>query len=83
MAHGGARKGAGRKTKAEETELIQKLSAYDDVALSAIITGVENGDYDYVKMFMEYRHGKPRQTVDNNISGNMEIVWEEHKSYSK
>lgn len=73
--HGGKRNGAGRKPKAEETELIERLSPLDDAAFAALEKGVEKGDYQFVKMFMEYRYGKPKETVKvNSVNENIEII---------
>jgi hypothetical protein len=67
--NGGARTGAGRKPKADEVQLIERLSPLDDVALNALKEGVANGDYNFVKLFMEYRYGKPKQAVDLTTNG--------------
>ena len=61
--NGGARPGAGRKPKADEIKLIESLQHLDDVAISAIEEGINARDYNYVKLFMEYRYGKPKQQV--------------------
>lgn len=60
--NGGARDGAGRKPKASEDDLRAKLSPMDDSALEAIKSGIEALDFQYVKLFMEYRFGKPKET---------------------
>ena len=36
MAHGGKRQGAGRKSKADEVSLIEKLSPLEDIAFNAL-----------------------------------------------
>lgn len=69
MAHGGKRDGAGRKAKADELELIEKLSPLDDLAFKALKDGVKAGEFQYVKMFMEYRYGKPKEKVDVTTDG--------------
>jgi len=66
---GGTRVGAGRKPKASEIELIERLSPLDDIALESLKKGVQAGDYNFIKLFMEYRYGKPKQDV--NLSGNL------------
>lgn len=60
---GGARPGAGRPTKADEHLLIEKLTPMNDDAIEALHRGVKRGDVYFVKMFMEYFYGKPRETV--------------------
>lgn len=70
---GGAREGSGRKPKAEEQELIGKLSPHDDAAIEKLLAGVESGDIQFLKLFMEYRYGKPKQTIDANLEGSLQI----------
>lgn len=72
MAHGGKRKGAGRKPKAEEQELIEKLSPLDDTALKALKNGLQDDESWAVKLFMEYRYGKPKQTINQNNTHTLE-----------
>ena len=79
--NGGRREGAGRKPKTEEQELIARLSPLDDEALKQLTQGLKSGDVQYLKMFMEYRYGKPKQSIDAKVDGSMELVWNEVKSY--
>ena len=60
---GGARANAGRKPKADEDDLRNKLSVMDDLALSLLNDKLENGCMLALKLFMEYRWTKPRQEV--------------------
>lgn len=62
QANGGAREGAGRKPKAFEDDIKAKLQPMDDSALEALKNGISQGDFQYVKLFMEYRYGKPKET---------------------
>lgn len=68
---GGAREGAGRKPKATELELIERLSPMDDLALETLKTRLKEGDMQAIKLFFEYRYGKPKQDV--NLSGNVHL----------
>jgi len=68
MAHGGKRQGAGRKPKADELNLIEKLSPLEDAAYQALKAGVEKGDFKYVQLFYNYYAGKPRETRDITIN---------------
>lgn len=68
MAHGGKRQGAGRKPKAEELNLIEKLTPLEDAAYQALKAGVEKGDFKYVQLFYNYYAGKPRETKDITIN---------------
>jgi len=67
--HGGKRRGAGRKKKAEEQELIDLLSPYDSAATSQLVKAVKNGDAWAIKLFFEYRYGKPKQQLDVTSDG--------------
>lgn len=68
MAHGGKRVGAGRKSKADEINLIEKLSPLEDAAYQALKAGVEAGDFKYVQLFYNYYAGKPKETKDITIN---------------
>lgn len=81
MAHGGARPGSGRKSKAEEAKLIERLSPLDDIAFEKLGEGVHKGDIQFLKMFFEYRFGKPKQTIDANVEGELGIYWAEERTY--
>lgn len=63
-SHGGAREGAGRKPKIEEVKLIEKLSPMDETALNLLKTLLEQGDFNALKLFFEYRFGKAKQHID-------------------
>lgn len=65
----GENRGQGRKPKADEILLIEKLSAYDDVANEKLLEGVKEGKLPYLKLFYEYRYGKPKQQVDVTTRG--------------
>lgn len=68
--HGGKRKGAGRKPKAEEHELVERLSPLDEKGFKALEDGLDDGQSWAVKLYMEYRFGKPKQTTDITTNGN-------------
>lgn len=71
MARGGKRKGAGRKSKAEEIQLAETMDnilEYPDV-LSSLAELVKSGDIQAVKLWLEYRLGKPQQKVDLTTKG--------------
>lgn len=76
--NGGARKGAGRKPKADEQQLVEKLTPLDEVGFKALKNGLTDGQSWAVKLFMEYRFGKPKQQIENtNINYNEELTTEE------
>ena len=68
MAHGGKRDNAGRKSKADEVTLIEKLSPLEDTAYAALKAGVEKGDFKFVQLFYTYYAGKPTETKNINVS---------------
>src|SRR5687768_16661706 len=67
--HGGAREGAGRKPKADELAIIEKLSPLEDEAFKQLEKGVKSGSFHFVKLFYEYIWGKPKQSVDLTTKG--------------
>ena len=73
MAHGGKRDGAGRPSKADEVNLIEKLSPLEDAAFLALKTGVEKGDFKFVQLYYNYYAGKPRETRDITINEDLPI----------
>lgn len=81
--NGGARPGAGRKTKAEEDKVRR-------VALNAIIEQygseekgfvalLQSGEATLIKFVYEHAFGKPKEKVEH--SGEMGINWHEVKTY--
>ena len=65
---GGAREGAGRKSKAEEQSLIEKLTPLEETAFQALTNGLNDGKDWAVKLFFQYKFGMPKQTIDSNVS---------------
>lgn len=77
MAKGGKREGAGRKSKAEEQKLIERLSPYKDEALEALVRNMKDDQSWAVKMYFEYMYGKPKETKDLNVKGLPRITIED------
>jgi hypothetical protein len=73
--HGGKRDKAGRKPKAEEQKLVEKLSPLEDTAHKALKDAVNAGEKWAIELFFKYMYGLPKQTVDlnNNIKGEIPI----------
>jgi len=67
--HGGIRAGQGRKSKAEELKLIEKLSPLEDDAFEALKKGVKKGEFPFLKMYFEYYFGKPTENIDLDQTG--------------
>ena len=65
--NGGVRSKAGRKSKVEETALIERLSVYDDMVQRKLLEMVEEGDMKAITLFYAYRYGKPKETKDVTI----------------
>ncbi len=64
----GGHKTAGRKSKAEEVQMIERLSPLEPKAFKALQKGVEEGDFKFVQMFYNYYAGKPKETKDISIT---------------
>ena len=67
---GGIRQGSGRKSKAHEQKLIEKL---DNVIEEGEVLGtlkqlIINGDLRAVQLYFNYRYGKPKNSVDLNTT---------------
>lgn len=75
MARGGARAGAGRKPKAEKEKLMESLDAVmnqHDV-LEQLARLVQQGDFRAIKLWMEYRFGKPAEHVEHTHTEDIEL----------
>ena len=73
--HGGARKGAGRPAKADEVKLIERLDSIidKDEALGKLGELVTKGDMRALQLYLGYRYGKPKDSVDINSSEGLNI----------
>jgi len=70
-ARGGKRAGAGRKPKADETKLIEKLSPLMPIAYDALEANLAKGEPWAVKIAFEYFYGKPKQSIDQTTTVNI------------
>ncbi len=68
----GGNKNAGRKPKAEEQQLVEKLTPHEPTALKALGDALKDGQGWAVKLFMEYKYGKPKQTIDQKTTHTLE-----------
>jgi hypothetical protein len=68
---GGKREGAGRKSKASEQQLIERLDRIidEDEVLQVLKQLIKDGDLRAVQLYLNYRRGKPKDTMDLNTSG--------------
>ena len=69
----GGHKTAGRKSKAEEVELIERLTPLEPKAFDALKKGIEQGNFKYVQLFYNYYAGKPRETKDIIINEDLPL----------
>jgi len=70
---GGKRKGSGRKPKAEELNLIEKLTPLEPLAFEALEAGLKKGDFKYVQLYYNYYAGRPKETKDIHINEDLPI----------
>ncbi len=59
---------AGRKSKAEEVKLIERLTPLEPQAYEALKKGIESGEFKFIQMFYHYYAGKPRETKDITLN---------------
>ena len=65
--HGGARQGAGRKPKEDELKIIERLDNIieSDDALNSLKELINDKNFNAIKLYFEYRFGKPKETIEN------------------
>ena len=57
-------KGGGRKPKADEQEIIERLSPLEDKFIAAMERGLEQTQGWAVKIFADYYWGKPKESLE-------------------
>jgi len=67
--NGGARPGAGRKPKIEEQKLIEKLTPLEEIAFVALKNALVDEESWAVKLFFDYKFGKPKESRDITTNG--------------
>lgn len=70
--NGGARPGAGRKPKAQEDKIIEKIDEHVDMdkAFSKMARLIDEGDTRALTLYLHYRFGKPKESVSQTIELN-------------
>ena len=63
----GGHKTAGRKSKADEQSLVEKLKPFEPQALKTLKKAVLAEEQWAVKLYMEYMFGRPKQTIDSTF----------------
>ena len=71
--YNGGHKTAGRKSKSEEVQLLEKLGALEPLAFMALEQGLERGDFKFTQLFYNYYAGKPRETKDITVTSEQPI----------
>jgi|TARA_R110000787_G_scaffold33296_2_gene87156 hypothetical protein len=64
----GGHSNGGRKPKAEEVKLIERLTPLEPQAYTALKKGIERGEFKFIQMFYHYYAGKPRETKDITLN---------------
>lgn len=75
MPSGGYRPNSGRLNKEESEKLVTRLKKMEEDAFKALHAGVKSGEFLYVKLYMEYRFGKPKEQLDITSGGNELQQW--------
>lgn len=70
-ANNGGHKTAGRKTKADEDKLIERLDAVidQDEVLAKLKELIKKGDQRAITLYFNYRYGKPKESVNLTTDG--------------
>ena len=63
----------GRKPKAEEQQLIERLTPLEDSAFKALKDAIKDGQSWAVKLYFDYKFGKPKETKDITVNSEMPI----------
>jgi hypothetical protein len=58
----------GRPSKAEEQNLIEKLTPIDPEAIKQLLQAVKGGEKWAVELFFKYYYGLPKQVIDQTIN---------------
>ncbi len=59
---------AGRKPKAEEQKLIEKLTPLEPKAFESLEKAIDDGESWAIKLYFDYTYGKPKETKDINVN---------------
>ena len=71
---GGKREGAGRKSRMNEQEIIQKLEPMAEMAFRQLREKLAEGDMKALQLFVQYYIGLPTQKIESKIEGNLNNV---------
>lgn len=73
----------GRKPKADEQQLVERLTPLEDKGFKALQDGLDDGQSWAVKLFLEYRYGKPKQQIENTNTHQFIEGFDLNKLYGK
>lgn len=80
----GGHKNSGRKPKADEQQLIEKLTPLQNKGYKALEDGLTDGQSWAVKLFFEYMYGKPKQQIEQtSIVLDTHMTEEEKANFKK
>ena len=60
-------KNSGRPKKSDELLMIEKLGPLEEIAFQELKKGIERGEFAFVKLFLQYYFGKPKQITELNV----------------
>ncbi len=76
--NGGHSTNGGRKSKAEEQLLVEKLSPMEATAHEKLKEALDSGKEWAVKLFFDYMYGKPKQMIEQtNVNYDAGVLTEE------
>ena len=76
----GGHSNGGRKSKAEEQQLIERLTPLAEDGYKALKSALKDEQGWAVKLFFEYMYGKPKQSIEQkNINYSQELTKEDIK----
>lgn len=72
---GGRRKGAGRPSRSEMLKIKELLDDHIDPSFVAakLFQLIDNGDFRAIDLYLKHRVGMPKQTVDVNSTGDVDL----------
>lgn len=70
----GGHKTAGRKPKAEEQKLIERLSPLEDRAYKSLEEAIKERESWAVKLFFDYMYGKPKERKEVDFPNGIPMV---------
>lgn len=59
----------GRKPKAEEQKLIEKLTPLEPLAFEQLEKSMKSGQSWAIQMYFNYMYGKPKERIDHTTDG--------------